>query len=349
MQIMKNKKHLFTSALLNWYSKNGRELPWIHTNDPYLIWISEIVLQQTRVNQGMAYYERFIKAFPNVHLLAEAHEDEVLKMWEGLGYYSRARNLHQSAKTIVTHHQGKLPETYKELLSLPGIGPYTASAIMSFAFGQPYTAIDGNAIRVFSRYLGMEYNVYETEGKSVIHAFANEVICKENPGNFNQAIFDLGAEICIPRNPRCDECPIKSSCLAHKSGKTDQIPNKKKRKEKIKKDLNYCILICGNKTLIKRRNGNGIWKGLYEFPELKDARKYMDNSKYNFDLICEMPPVKHLLTHRELTIRFSVFQSDGLMSMPECEKVSIDLLMNYPFPVPIKNHIIDKNVLKQNF
>lgn len=252
--------------LLQWHKDHPRPMPWSETVDPYRIWISEIILQQTRVNQGWDYYLNFIDRFPSVHVLASAHEDEVLKQWEGLGYYSRARNLHKSAKILVEKYDGQMPATYEEVISLPGIGPYTTSAILSFAFNKKYPVVDGNVIRVVARIFGIQEDTNTSSGLKSIHSYATKLIKPQQPSIFNQAIMNFGAMQCVPQSPNCSECILQKKCKAKKLDLVDSIPTKKKKIKKKKRYFHYFDLIDNRgKRIISKRSENDIWAGLYEF------------------------------------------------------------------------------------
>ncbi len=262
---MKNKK-IFTEILLSWNrNENKRQMPWKGEKDPYKIWISEIILQQTRVHQGMSYYYRFIKSFPDVQSLAHAPEQKVFKHWEGLGYYSRCRNLIESAKFITTKLNGKFPEKYEDILALKGIGVYTASAIASFAFNKPYAVVDGNVFRVLSRFFGMEVPVDTTEGKKIYSTLANQLLDKKSPGVYNQAIMDFGAIVCKPLHPLCETCPLQIKCIAFKKKKVNSLPLKKKGIKRKERFFTYVIAEYNNAFYVRKRIAKDIWQGLYEF------------------------------------------------------------------------------------
>ncbi|MDZ7690089.1 MAG: A/G-specific adenine glycosylase [Balneolaceae bacterium] len=222
----------FRQHLLSWYDDNKRNLPWRDCDDPYKIWISEIMLQQTRVDQATPYFHRFIDRFPTVQDLAEADQQEVLKVWEGLGYYSRARNMHTAARRVVDEFDGKVPDSWDEITSLKGIGPYTASAVLSIAFGKPYAVVDGNVLRVLTRFFGIENDIRSTKTKNQVQELADNLIHKARPGDFNQAVMELGATVCVPSNPACNECPVNTNCTAFKTVKQDEIPYKSPAKKK---------------------------------------------------------------------------------------------------------------------
>lgn len=298
----------FSTQIHQWYKKNKRELPWRNTSDPYKIWISEIILQQTRVDQGIQYYYRFTERFPTVKQLAEAHEDEVLKMWQGLGYYSRARNLHFTARYIQNELDGKFPSQYKTILNLKGIGPYTAAAIASFAYGLPYPAVDGNVSRVLSRYLGIDSPIDSTKGKREFNKLAEELIPEDKPGLHNQAMMEFGALQCTPK-PDCSKCPLTGSCFAFQQKMVNQLPVKGKKTKQRRRYFYYYLIEQGESTFLEKRTGNDIWKNLYQFPlwesphELSDLEivemkniPFLNGCKKNMKNITRVK--KHILSHQ---------------------------------------------------
>jgi len=266
-----------TTRLLQWYDINHRDLPWRNTSDPYKIWLSEIILQQTRVDQGMSYYMKFIDYFPIVQDLAEADEDSVLKLWQGLGYYSRARNLHHAAKTVVEKLNGIFPDNYNDLLKLKGVGEYTAAAVSSIVFNEAKPVIDGNVMRVLSRWYAIEEVVNSAPGLKKIKSALENLIDKAQPGKFNQAMMEFGAIYCKPKNPDCEQCIFSDNCLAYQKGLVDKLPSKIS-KIKIKTRYFTYLFITFNKnnelfTIIKKRGENDIWKGLYEFPMIESLKE----------------------------------------------------------------------------
>jgi A/G-specific adenine glycosylase len=262
---MKNKKFFF-EFLIKWNrNKNKRKMPWKGEKDPYKIWISEIILQQTRVQQGLAYYNRFIEAWPNVKSLAKANEQEVYKLWEGLGYYSRCRNLIASAKYINDELDGRFPNKYEDILSLKGIGEYTAAAIASFAFNQPYAVVDGNVFRVLARFFGIKTPVDSAEGKKLFRSLANSLIGKKEPAEYNQAIMDFGAVVCKPLLPLCSECPLQKKCIAGQKKLVGFLPVKAKGIKTRQRFFNYLVVERGNKIYVSQRTEKDIWQNLYEF------------------------------------------------------------------------------------
>ena len=304
----------FSEILINWYREHKRELPWRESSDPYLIWISEIILQQTRVVQGYDYFIRFIKRFPDVTSLAEADEDEVMKFWQGLGYYSRARNLHAAARSM----NGVFPKTYPEVLALKGVGEYTAAAICSFAYNMPYAVVDGNVYRVLSRYLGIETPIDSTEGKKLFASLAGEFLDKSRPAVYNQAIMDFGAIQCTPQNPACLFCPLAGSCMALSKSMVAQLPVKQHKTKTTERFLNYIYVRAGACTFINKRTGNDIWKNLFELPLIETASSVTEEELLALPEFIklfdkeEVPVVrsicrnvKHVLSHRVLSVSYT--------------------------------------------
>jgi A/G-specific adenine glycosylase len=270
--------------LLDWHHTNKRSFPWKQTTDPYLIWVSEIILQQTRIQQGLPYYLAFAKSFPNVQSLANAREDEVLRIWKGLGYYSRARNMHETARYICDHLKGEFPKNYDELIKLKGIGPYSAAAIASFAFGEKKPVIDGNVIRAITRIFGIDGIISKVSTKKRIQKYADELIADVDPAEFNQAIMDFGSKMCKPQNPLCSVCFAQQKCVAFMSDNIDKYPVKEKKKTLKSRYFHYFVCSVGEKVIIKKRKENDIWLGLYEFPmiESQDYRRKTNASIKSF-------------------------------------------------------------------
>ncbi|MBK9330333.1 MAG: A/G-specific adenine glycosylase [Sphingobacteriales bacterium] len=267
----------FSRKLSEWYDPDTRNLPWKKTKDAYKIWLSEIILQQTRVEQGKPYYLAFIKKYPTVRKLASAPLDEVLKLWEGLGYYSRARNLHSAARQIVDEHNGKFPSGYQAILDLKGIGKYTAAAIASFAYGLPHAVVDGNVYRVLSRVFGIETTIDTTPGKQQFEALADKLLDRKNPALHNQALMDFGALICKPQQPLCGQCPFSSECRALASDAIRLLPVKSKKLFKKDRHFHYFVLHDAKNIFIRQRTDQDIWKGLFEFP-MEESAKPADHS-----------------------------------------------------------------------
>ena len=303
----------FSLTLMRWFRENGRELPWRETNDPYAIWLSEIILQQTQVKQGWAYWERFMQRWPKVEDLASATEDEVLREWQGLGYYSRARNLHFAAQQIVA--KGGFPQTIEGIKALKGVGDYTAAAIGSFAFGLPEAVVDGNVYRVLSRYLGIETPINTTEGKKEFASLAQSLLPSSDYGTYNQAIMDFGAIQCTPQSPKCIVCPLQESCAALRSGKVDTLPVKQKTLKIKSRHLIYIYIRCKGMTAIHRRGEGDIWQGLYE-PWLIESDKFkVISDKSSLKMIAK--GVKHMLTHQVIMADFYLWEPDERPTLPE--------------------------------
>jgi len=257
---------LFAISLIDWSVKNDRQLPWKQGKDPYKIWLSEIILQQTRIDQGTPYYMKFVDRFPTVQDLARAEEDEVLKLWQGLGYYSRARNLHFTAKHITTNLEGKFPSNYKEILKLKGVGTYTAAAIASFAYDLPHAVLDGNVFRVLSRVFGIDTPIDTTKGKKEFTELANKLLDTSQPAAYNQAIMDFGALQCKPKSPDCPNCPLNDYCIAFNKKTINQLPVKSKKLVKRNRYFHYLLVNYKDNIFINKRSDKDIWKGLYDFP-----------------------------------------------------------------------------------
>jgi A/G-specific adenine glycosylase len=309
-------KAYFSKKIIEWYKEHYRSLPWRNTSDPYKIWLSEIILQQTRVIQGLPYYLRFVKKFSNIISLAASRERDVLRLWQGLGYYTRARNLHKCAKVVVAEFNGKFPQSFEELKQLPGIGDYTAAAIASIAFHEPVAVVDGNVYRVLSRVFGIDRNIASPEGKKFFSQFANQLIIgTESPGQYNQAIMEFGALHCLPRNPGCEDCIFRKGCFAFAQGKQNLLPVKTKKQKILKRYFYYWLLRKGEKILMQERDKKDIWKGLFDFP-MQEEKKLLTpagivkNSPIIEDLKSLHSRVRvsgvyrHVLTHQIIFARF---------------------------------------------
>lgn len=307
----------FTSKLLDWHQRNPRPLPWKETNDPYLIWLSEIILQQTRVEQGTPYFEAFRKAYPSVSDLAMAPIDEVLKLWEGLGYYSRARNLHHTAKYIADELNGQFPTNYDDILKLKGIGPYTAAAIASFAFKLPHAVVDGNVYRVLSRIFGIDTPIDSTIGKKAFAELAQSLIDKKRPDDFNQALMDFGATQCVPKSPSCESCDWNEDCVAYLQERIPDFPVKSKAKPKKNRYFQYLVLNYQDQTLIEKRAEKDIWEGLYQFPLIETSEAETSKAAIQSQVVSLHPslagmieairgskPYKQTLSHRYIHATF---------------------------------------------
>ncbi|MDY0085256.1 MAG: A/G-specific adenine glycosylase [Bacteroidales bacterium] len=355
-----------SAALLIWYKNNKRILPWREITDPYHIWISEVILQQTRVNQGVDYYLRFVEQWPDVKQLASASEQEVLKMWQGLGYYSRARNMLVAAQEIVNKYNGLFPRSADELKKLKGIGDYTAAAISSIAFDEPVAVIDGNVFRVLSRLFNEETPIDSSAAKTTFRMLADSLLDKSNPGEFNQAIMEFGALHCVPKNPDCRTCPLQDSCLAFALKKVDQLPVKKNKIKIRKRFLHYFIFLQKEQqqcfTLLKHRGSGDVWQGLYDFPCIESDRilsiAELDHEQLFTAIktvateIIPFPGIrKHILTHQHLTAKFYVVKcKNGFEHLKNnsLSLVSQTELGNYPLPRLIDQFLHENENLFDN-
>jgi len=328
-----------------WYEKNKRDLPWRFTIDPYKIWLSEVILQQTRVAQGLSYYLDFINTFPDVASLARASEDQVLKRWQGLGYYSRARNLHHSAKQVTEQLGGKFPGSYEGLLKLKGIGDYTASAMASICFGEVRAVVDGNVSRVIARIFGVEEPVNNGAGSKFITSMARDLLDKKNPGNHNQALMEFGALQCVPHLPDCAGCPVLELCETGRSGKAEQIPVKIPRKKPLGVWMYYYIFTCNGETMINKRGTEGIWRSLYQFPLKESIEPLSDKEVLGTYLYQLLPgqklmvsrisgPIRHQLSHRTITARFIHVKVDSWPRPLPSGWIKISTSRIDDFPVP---------------
>ena len=339
----------FTNLLIKWYLQNKRDLPWRNTTNPYPIWLSEIILQQTRVAQGMPYFYAFLESFPTVKELAIADEQQVLKLWQGLGYYSRARNLHQTAQYIANELDGVFPNSYAGLIQLKGIGEYTAAAIASFAYNEPVPVVDGNVFRVVSRYFGIESDISTGKTKKEFTALAAELLSKEQPALFNQAIMEFGAMHCTPKNPDCENCIFNSSCVALQKGLVGQLPFKSKKIKIRKRYFNYIVLQDkkGN-TKIQQRTDKGIWHNLYEFPLFETTQEegfetiaplIKNDTDFGDSVVSiqEANPISliHKLSHQHLYIKFWKVTVNNTLT----DGVNPEQLRTFPFPIVIHNFI----------
>jgi len=352
----------FSKNLIFWYLENKRNLPWRTTKDPYSVWLSEIILQQTRVEQGLPYYNAFKNKYPTIKELASASEEEVLKLWQGLGYYSRARNLHSTAKHISNNFDGVFPDNFKELLQLKGVGDYTASAIASICFSEGTAVVDGNVYRVLARVFGVFIPINSSQGIKEFKELAQSLIDSSQPGTHNQAIMEFGARYCKPQNPDCLACIFKSNCLAHRDNFVSEVPVKLKKTVIKKRYFNYLVIRSeDNKTLIQQRTNKGIWQQLYEFPlietpkeigvnQLQKLPEYLKLSeKYSFKGIKLYNKVSiiHKLSHRHLVTRFWIVETSSLnltvnnKNKPESflREISFSSIYKYPVPVLLENFI----------
>lgn len=305
----------FSKRLIAWYDQHGRDLPWRHTQDPYIIWLSEIILQQTRVEQGMPYFMRFSEQYPTVQDFASADEDDILNLWQGLGYYSRGRNMHKAARMVVSDFGGIFPKVYDEVIKLPGVGEYTAAAISSISANQAKAVLDGNVFRVLSRYFGVEVEINTPAGKKIFTELANEMLDADDPARYNQAIMDFGAMQCKPKSPACGSCIFNQECVALKEDKVHLLPLKKKGKGSRNRYFHYFIIEEDDKIMMSRRGEGDVWQNLYEFPMietteplsgldiLKDERT---KEYFSEDISLELKGnvIKHILSHQNIYAQF---------------------------------------------
>lgn len=350
----------FGSKIISWYEINKRELPWRNTSNPYYIWLSEIILQQTRVDQGMAYYLKFVEEFPTVKELANAEDEKVLRLWQGLGYYSRARNLHFTSKLIVENYNSVFPADFQEIKKLKGVGEYTAAAIASFAFNLPHAVLDGNVFRVLSRIFGIEIAIDSTKGKKHFLELCNELLDKKNPALFNQAIMEFGALQCVPKNPNCSMCIFMVNCIAFSKNKVLELPIKSKSLIRKNRYFNYLIITHQQNVIIKKRIENDIWQNLFDFPlietessieltELKLKIKNHDllkNKSWSLDKVSST--FKHVLSHRDIYTSFFHIKIEEQPSIKNnyvlCQASELD---NYGMPRVITRYL-DSNLLEVN-
>lgn len=328
----------FRTALQEWSEQHPRPMPWKGEPDPYRIWLSEIILQQTRVEQGLPYYEKFIRHYPTVQDLADAPEDQVLKDWEGLGYYSRARNLHTAARYIARQLDGKFPNTFETIQALKGVGPYTAAAIASFGYGLPHAVLDGNVYRVLSRVFGIDTPIDHPKAQKQYAALAGELLDPNAPAAYNQSMMDFGALCCTPAQPRCIECPFWNCCVARQQNRVNELPKKQKGLARKKRTFHYLVIRHQGDLYVRKRTGKDIWKGLWEFPFTENA---MPEVLLQIEPQAVSEPVRQLLTHQEITAIFyemnfpdtlptELLQSDLLN---DCRLVSLaELKKNIAFP-----------------
>lgn len=334
----------FSPHIINWYSKYQRVLPWRNTNDPYLIWLSEIILQQTRVNQGLSYYNKFTERFPNVSSLADAQEDEVLKLWQGLGYYSRARNIHATAKLIMEKHNGVFPAQYKDVLALKGIGEYTAAAICSFAYNDAYAVVDGNVFRVLSRVFGIETAIDSTTGKKEFTALANELLNKKDPATHNQAIMEFGALQCLPQQPDCANCVLNEFCVAYLTDSVSKFPLKSQKTKQRNRYFNYIFIEEGEFTYINKRGPKDVWQNLYELPLIETENplsldellqheefKQLVNVFNSIEIANNVFQTKHILSHQRIFAKFYQIKIDKPTELlSKFLKIKTSTLGEYP-------------------
>jgi A/G-specific adenine glycosylase len=342
-------------SLLGWYHERKRDLPWRKTNDPYKIWLSEIILQQTKVAQGLPYYHRFLAKLPTVQSLAAAPQDEVLKLWEGLGYYSRARNMHQAAQQVCQNYGGKFPKNYQELLNLRGVGSYTAAAVASFAFKEPRAVLDGNVFRVLSRVFANAIPINTTAAKKEFQSLATEFLNRNNPALHNQAIMELGALQCTPKKPQCNTCPLKNACKAFAEGNPEIYPVKELKKYNRIRYLYYLHLTVQGQIAIQKRNEN-IWRGLYQFPLLEfqkalgveqvlNSEEFKAQGLFNFELGTPLSLPPHKLSHQTLHISIlPISMANKPSALSAVRWLSKKDLQNLALPKPLRQYLNQKQL-----
>jgi len=350
----------FQNEIINWYLSNKRDLPWRHTNDAYTIWLSEIILQQTRVEQGLPYFNKFLANFPTVNDFANATEAKVLQLWQGLGYYSRGRNMHATAQIVLKRYNGIFPTSYNELITLKGIGEYTAAAISSFSSGEAKAVVDGNVFRVLARYYGIDTPINTPKGKKDFFKLANDLLYTENPALYNQAIMEFGAIQCKPKSPNCSICPLNLDCEALKNNLVNQLPVKFPKAEKKYRYLNYFVSIDKGKILVRERQKGDIWQHLYDFPSIETIAipeigddsftsivKETFGNNANINLLSSK---KHILTHQIIHVQFFALNNYifNFSKQKELIWVSFNTLDELPKPNVIRNFIeeFSDNILK---
>jgi A/G-specific adenine glycosylase len=340
-------RRYFSKKIVEWYQNNRRNLPWRDTGDPYKIWLSEIILQQTRVLQGLPYYQQFVSTFPTIHSLAIASEQQVLRLWQGLGYYSRARNLHKCAKLVSKQLKGEFPRTYADLKNLPGVGDYTAAAISSFTFNEKVAVVDGNVFRVLSRIFGIDEPVNSTAGRKVFSTLANELIPAAESGTHNQAVMEFGATWCVPVNPRCEDCIFKKTCVAFLRSRQRELPVKLRKAPSRKRYFTYLVFRKGSSLMMKKRESKDIWYGLYDFP-LVEKTKPVSVSRVLSDFnqpagkFTVTDTYKHVLTHQTIYCKFIIIPWDEQQkALQESKFYSVTRISSLPKPVLISRFLND--------
>ncbi len=343
----------FNAPLHSWYSLYKRDLPWRNTRNPYLIWLSEIILQQTRIDQGLAYYNRFSDEFPTISTLADASEDQILKLWQGLGYYSRARNLHFTAKYLQQNYDGIFPEDYNSILSMKGIGEYTAAAIASISFNQEYPAVDGNVYRVLARYFGISEPIDTGKGKKAFNDLAKELIKGTNPGMHNQALMEFGALQCTPKNPDCTRCPLNEKCFAYSNQKIGELPFKQNKTKQRDRYFNYLVLSCNKNTWFRKRVENDIWMNLFEFPLIETENEIKIEELITQSEFRRLIPTSdrsvienvsdwkiHILSHQRIHYRFIRIQlADEILGPDDLIRVNKEDIFNFAVPKLLETYL----------
>ncbi len=330
----------FSNKILSWYNENKRDLPWRESKNPYFVWLSEVILQQTRVAQGTAYYHKFVEHFPTVGELASASEEEILNLWQGLGYYSRARNLHKAAQQVVNEFNGEFPITYKDILSLKGVGDYTASAISSICFGERKAVVDGNVYRVLARYFGVDTPIDSTQGKKQFKSLAEELLPAKESGEYNQGLMELGALVCSPKSPDCFSCPIMASCIAHSKNTTANYPVKSKKTKQRKRFFNYLVIENNGSYYMEKRTEKDIWKNMYQFPLIETSKEQETPVFESSDLILlgKKEAKKHVLSHQTI---YAVFWEYKQIKESELNHnwIKIDDFSQKPLPRLIELYV----------
>jgi A/G-specific adenine glycosylase len=327
----------FSPLIIEWYRQNKRDLPWRNTKDPYKIWLSEIILQQTRVDQGLEYYNKFISHYPTVKDLAKATEQDVLNDWQGLGYYSRARNLHYSAKYIAEELHGEFPKSYEQILKLKGVGKYTAAAIASFAFGECKAVVDGNVFRLLSRYFNIDTPIDSTKGQKDFQELADTIISKQNPATHNQAIMEMGAVVCKPKQPKCTLCPLAENCIAFEENIVLERPVKKTKTKIRNRYFHYLIYLQNDKTWLQKRTKKDIWQNMYQFPLVE-----LENGESTPTMPAPLhvsEPIVHKLSHQHIHATFYIIRGFPEQSFPNTLEIKQSSIQDYPIPRIIDRYL----------
>ncbi len=348
------QNHPISDKLIAWYKKHKRDLPWRNTKDPYKIWLSEIILQQTQVIQGLNYYIKFIETFPTVTDLADAPEDKVMRLWQGLGYYSRARNLHAAAKTVKTNHKGKFPNSFESIKTLKGVGDYTAAAISSFAFNLPHAVVDGNVYRVLSRLFNISTPINSTQGKKEFQLLADELLNHKQPGLHNSAMMEFGALWCKPQNPKCEECPLQEHCLAYEKNTVNSLPVKDKKIKIKNRHFHYFIFNYKDFVYLQKRINKDIWQNLYEFYLIETdsavevekilKNKNLKNFVKNAEVISITSEKKHILSHQHIYATFYEMKINQLIQTKSLIKTKRNEVNNFALPQLINKYLYKKNL-----
>lgn len=348
----------FSQEIIDWYGLNKRDLPWRKTKNPYKIWLSEIILQQTKVAQGLPYYQKFCQTFPDVQKLANAKEEEVLKLWQGLGYYSRARNLHFASKQIINSFKGKFPDNYKDIISLKGVGEYTAAAIASFAYKLPHAVVDGNVFRLLSRFYGIDTAINSSSGKKIFSELAQTVLDKTKADTNNQAIMEFGALMCKPKDPDCNNCPLQEGCKAFQNNEIDKLPVKIKKGKQKKLYFEYLFITNKENTYIKKRVEKGIWQNLYEFPFIefteskseKEVIKSIQNQEFlkqvKFEFVKTSEIHKHTLSHRIINGRVWHIEIEEKLKDHQWKEITKNSIIKYPMS-RLMEIFLETNIFKK--